>query len=62
MEGKKIMLANGKVMIGYATNGKDSNYFWRHVMSNAFISREEVEYELRLVAEYCEGAHKKLFT
>lgn len=47
------MIEKGKILIAYATNGKDSNYFWRQVISNAFIGKEEVDYELGLISEYC---------
>lgn len=35
---KKIMIEEGKILVGYATNGKNDNYFWRNVMSNPFIN------------------------
>lgn len=47
------MIDEGKILISYATNGKDSNYFWRHVMSNAFISNDDLDYEMGLLSEYC---------
>jgi hypothetical protein len=50
---KKYMINEGKILIGYATNGKDNNYFWRNVMSNPFITNEMVDYELELIAGYC---------
>ena len=61
VEGKKVMIEGGKVLIAYATNGRDSNYFWRQVFSNPFISAEDVDYELGLLAEYCEESYAKLF-
>ena len=41
---KREMIDEGKILIGYATNGKNDNYFWRNVMSNPFIRKKEVEY------------------
>lgn len=61
VEGKKVMIDEGKTMTSYATNGRDSNYFWRQTMSNPFIGEEDVRYELGLIAEYCERAYNKLF-
>ena len=46
---KKYMIDDGKILIGYATNGKNDNYFWRNVMSNPFITNEDVDYELDLL-------------
>lgn len=57
VEGKKIMIDKGKILISYATNGSDSNYFWRQVISNAFIGKEDADYELALISEYCESAY-----
>jgi len=53
VEAKKLMISDGKMLVSYATNGKDNNYFWRNVMSNPFISNEDVDYELDLLADYC---------
>ena len=44
VEAKKIMISEGKILIGYATNGRDNNYFWRNVMSNPFITNEQLDY------------------
>ena len=57
---KKHMIDEGKILIGYATNGKNDNYFWRNVMSNPFISNKDVDYELDLLEEYCERGYKEL--
>lgn len=57
---KKFMIDDGKVLIGYATNGKNDNYFWRNVMSNPFITQKDVDYELDLLEEYCSKAYDVL--
>jgi len=57
---KKYMINEGKILIGYATNGKDNNYFWRNVMSNPFVTNQMLDYELELIAEYCEKAYSSL--
>jgi hypothetical protein len=51
------MIDKGKILISYATNGINTNYFWRQVISNAFIGRKDADYELNLIAEYCEIAY-----
>lgn len=38
---KKIMLDEGKIMIGYSST-KGSIYFWRIVFSNPFLTREQL--------------------
>jgi len=40
VEAKKIMISDGKMLVGYATNDKDNNYFWRNVMSNPFLTNK----------------------
>lgn len=57
---KKLMIDEGKVLIGYATNGKNDNYFWRNVMSNPFINEEDVDFELDCIERYCKTAHEDL--
>lgn len=57
---KKIMIDEGKVLIGYATNGKNDNYFWRNVMSNPFINEEDVDFELNCIEKYCVEAYREL--
>ena len=54
------MIDEGKILIGYATNGKNDNYFWRNVMSNPFIGKREVEYELDLLEGYCRKGYEEL--
>lgn len=54
------MIDEGKILIGYATNGKNDNYFWRNVMSNPYISKEDVDYELDLLERYCTDAYAVL--
>jgi hypothetical protein len=50
------MINKGKIIISYATNGKDDNYFWRNVMSNPFNTHVHINYEMDLLANYCEMA------
>jgi hypothetical protein len=57
---KKLMIDDGKILIGYATNGKNDNYFWRNVMSNPFINEEDVDYELDLLEGYCRTAYRAI--
>ena len=54
------MIDDGKILIGYATNGNNDNYFWRNVMSNPYITNKEVDYELDLLEGYCEKGYKDL--
>lgn len=57
---KKLMISEGKMLVGYATNGKDNNYFWRNVMSNPFITNEQVDEELKMTIGYCKQAWQLL--
>ena len=59
---KKFMIDDGKVLIGYATNGRNDNYFWRNVMSNPYITNEDVDYELDLLEKYCKEGFRILKT
>jgi len=54
------MINDGKMLIGYATNGKDNNYFWRNVMSNPFLTSEQIDDEQEMLAGYCEQAWRSL--
>ena len=56
VQAKKLMITDGKMLVGYATNGKDNNYFWRNVMSNPFLTNEQIDEELEMMTGYCEQA------
>ncbi len=42
---KKFMIEEGKMLAGYSSV-KDSIYFWRTVMSNPYISEQDVDFEM----------------
>jgi hypothetical protein len=50
------MLEEGKMMVGYSKS-QVKHYFWRMVMSNPFLEEKDVDYEMGLIAKYCEMAH-----
>lgn len=56
---KKFMIEEGKMLAGYSSV-KDSIYFWRTVMSNPYISEQDVDFEMQLIAKYCEQAYCEL--
>lgn len=56
---KKFMIEEGKMMCGYSKS-KSEYYFWRMASLNPFITNKDVEYELELIAKYCEMAYDEL--
>jgi hypothetical protein len=45
------------MLVGYS-KAQVKYYFWRTVMSNPFLSEKDVDYEMDLIAKYCEQAYE----
>lgn len=56
---KKFMIEDGQILVGYSTS-KMPYYFWRITMSNPQCTVEEVETDMKMIAEYCEQAYEQI--
>lgn len=57
--GKKFMLEEGKIMIGYSST-KGMKYFWRFVVTNPHETKEQIIEHLNLIVKYSEQAYSAI--
>lgn len=58
---KKFMIQEGKMLVGYSKS-KLPYYFWRTVMSNPFLTTQQIDEEMDMLVKYCQLAYKELTT
>lgn len=54
---KKFMLEEGKIIVGYSST-RGSIYFWRIVLANPYLKKEDMFEHLNLLVKYCNQAYE----
>lgn len=56
---KKFMIEEGQMLVGYSKS-KLPYYFWRIVMSNPFLTTQQIDQEMLLLVKYCQLAYQEI--